>query len=243
MKSGIRNRKGKDSEESSVKVGMARLENVMSDSVLRLKLMPTRIKVIVGLSAVFSVCFYMYLGSWIFSSSTDDYSRLEPLLNSDKCPACFGGSACGLFYYNQIQFSGASKFRILDRINPKNVHYAQLAHSTKTLMVKKLATDSELREVDSQICKDANRPEGCDVARVITITNTAFPLNKNPLTPTILQKTGSFMFNCPSYRLLDRVWTYFKEYKKKSDIFIADKVQLLFTSMVNPEPMILQVNH
>lgn len=231
---GVRNRKS-----DNFKTGMKRLENTMGDSVLKMKMLPTRAKVIFFLSAVLSLAFYLYLAKWLFMS--DPETEINSFLNIDKCPACFGGSACGMFYYKQIDLSGMSKFRSLDLINPKNVYYGTMKPDGREVMIKKLASDSQFQELDEKLCQEAKRPSDCDIARVIMRTDKVLPFRMDPLSPKHLKDTGAFMFNCPSYRLLDRVWTYFQEYKKKKEIFLSDKVQVFYMASVNPEALLVQV--
>lgn len=238
MNSKVRNRKT-DHFQSTVRSGMSRLENVMGDSMLKFRLMPSRAKMAIFVSLVLSLFFYLYLAKWLLQG--DPEIHLESLLETEKCPACFGGSACGMLYYKQIEFSGLSKFRTLDVINGKNVHYGTLKPDGKEVVMKKLATDTEILQTDKRLCEDALRPEGCDIARVISRTNMALPLHSGPITPDMLKKTGAFMFQCPSYRLVDRVWTYFKEYKKKNKILMSDKMHVLYSSLINPEALLLQV--
>ncbi|GFO46082.1 deleted in autism protein 1 homolog [Plakobranchus ocellatus] len=234
MNSELRNRKS----ENNFKAGMARFENVMGDSVLKMKMMPSRFKAIFFLSAVLSLAFYLYLANWLFRSNPED--DVESLFNTDKCPACYGGSACGMFYYKQIELSGISKFRTLDILNGKNVHFATMRPDGREVVVKKLAADTQLRELDEKLCVEAKRPVGCDIARVITRTDRVLPFRTEPLLPKHLKGTGAFMFSCPSYRLLDAVWTKFQEYKKKNEIFLSDKVQVFYMSLVNQESLLLQ---
>ena len=218
---------------------MARLENVMGDSVLKMKMMPSRAKAVFFLSGVLSLAFYLYLANWLFK--TDPEAEIDSLLNIDKCPACYGGTACGMFYYKQIELSGMSKFRYLDIINGKNVHHGTMRPDGREIIIKKLATDTQLRELDEKLCIEAKRPIDCDIARVITRTDKVLPFRTEPLSPKHLKDTGAFMFNCPSYRLLDRVWAYFQEYKKKREIFMSDKVQIFYMATVNPEALLVQV--
>ncbi|CAG5118325.1 unnamed protein product [Candidula unifasciata] len=237
MNNPVRNRRT-DHVNDTVRSGMSRLENVMGDSMLKIRLMPSKVKIIFFLSAAVSLLFYMYLAHWLFQS--DPEIHLESLLETDKCPACYGGSACSMFYYKQIEFSGMSKFRTFDVMNTKNVHYGTLKPDGRQVVVKKLASDSELKKMDERLCKDAKREPGCDIARVITRTDMALPLRDGPLVPEIMKKTGAFMFYCPSYRLIDRVSTYFKEYKKKDQTMGSDKMHVLYSALVNPEVLLLQ---
>lgn len=234
MESTMRNRKIQNTMTS----GMSQFESTMSDSVLRFRLMPSKAKIVIAFSGILSVFFYLYLAHYIFAS--DPEKKLENLIETEKCPACFGYTACGLLYSNQIQLSGSSKYRLLDMINGKNVHFGLMKQENKEVVLKKLATDSELKGIDKMLCENAKRQEGCDIARVIVRTETALPLNNGPLTPQILEKTGGFMFYCPSFRLVDRILTYYKEFKRKDELYGSDKMQVLYTGFVNPEPLILQ---
>ncbi|GFS18393.1 deleted in autism protein 1 homolog [Elysia marginata] len=230
----VRNRKS-----DNLKTGMKRLENAMGDSMLKMKMMPSRAKAVFFLSAVLSLAFYLYLAKWLFMR--DPEMEIDAFLNIDKCPACFGGSACGMFYYKQIDLLGMSKFRSFDMINPKNVHYGTMRPDGREILIKKLATDNQFEELDQKLCLEAKRPIDCDIARVIMRTDKVLPFRLDPLSPKHLKDTGAFMFDCPSYRLLDRVWTYFQEYKKKKEIFLSDKVQIFYMASVNPEALLVQV--
>ena len=231
----MRNRK------TNVKDGMSNLESAVSESVLKIRLMPTRAKFAIMLSLIFSVVFYLYVAHWIFSAASDEEKALETLLETDKCPACFGFTSCGMLYQKQIKLLGSSKYRLLDMINGKNVHFGHMEYEGKDVVLKKLATDSELRAMDKKLCEDAKRNEGCDIARVIVKTDVGLPMFNGPLTPSVLEKTDGFMFKCPSYRLVDRMMTYFKEFKRKNEVFLSDKMQILYTAFLNPEPLLLQV--
>ena len=49
--------------------------------------------------------------------------------------------------------------------------------------------------------------------------------------------------HCPSQRLVDRIWEYYKEKKLNQEFHIDDKMQLITTLMINAEPIIMQVKH
>lgn len=238
FKDEVRNRRTEHIQQT-VRTGMSRLENVMGDSVMRFRHMPSRAKVLIFISAVLSLFIYLYLAKWLFQSDSD--KDFESLLETEKCPACYGGSACGLIYYKQIEFSGMSKYRVLDILNGKNVHVGSIKPKGKEIVMKKLATDTEIKKLDVRICKEALRQEDCDVARVIPRTNLSLSLHSGPIKPELLRDTGAFMFACPSYRLLDRMWTYFQEFKKKDEIFMSDKMQVLYSALANGEVLMLQV--
>ena len=85
------------------------------------------------------------------------------------------------------------------------------------------------------------RNSGCDVARTHVLTKTSQDIVKNGLQPKHFKDT-SFMFICPSHKLLNRVIERYKEKTTNSvDLEHDDKLQLLFTAKVNSEPLLLQV--
>ena len=226
----------KRNRQAAMATGRAQIETVFADSTLRFRRLPTRAKICMGLSFVFSVVFYgTIVHSLLFPKVLN-----EDFLETDKCPACYGGSACSVFFYNRVRFTGMSKFRFIDFLNLKNVHFG--VHENTNVVLKKLAHNSELKKIDQKICSDANRPENCDIGRVIYISNMAQTVKEHPVQPGMLKELTLSMFTCPSYRLVDRVWHYFKERSKPDGIFFRDKVQLLYISMVNTEPLLLQVS-
>ncbi|XP_076435478.1 divergent protein kinase domain 2A-like [Babylonia areolata] len=219
---------------ASVTEGMERLSSVMNDSARRYRRLPLAGKIVFCLSLLFS--FLMY--GLIFRHFMKHDVTHDNFLDVPKCPACFGSSGCGLIYYDQIQLTGWSNYRFTDVFNSKNIRYATMSSSQKVVL-KKMATDLELAELDSKVCKSANRPDGCDVARVLFLTDVAVAMRKEPLQPKHLAQTVG-MFTCASYRLLDRMWTRYKEVRKQKKILVGDKLQLWYTASLNPEPLLLQ---
>lgn len=218
----------------SVTEGMHRLTSVMNDSARRYKRLPLAGKVIFVLTSVLSIILYTVVFRSLVSHNVDD----DKFLEIDSCPACFGSSGCGLVYYNQVKFTGWSNYRIIDRFNSRNVRFATLSDN-QGVVLKKLGTDEDIKKLDNKVCKDANRPDGCDIGRVLFITNLAGSLRTNALEPKHLTQVAG-MFTCASYRLMDRLWTYYKERRKQKQITMGDKLQLWYTANLNPEPLLLQ---
>jgi hypothetical protein len=215
---------------------MQRLSSVMNDSARRYRRLPLAGKVLFCCSLIFSIVLYLVIfRSFIRHDVTDD-----KFLEVDYCPACFGSSGCGLVYYKQIQLNGWSNYRITDAFNTKNVRFGTLSGS-QGVVLKKLGTDEDIRKIDNKVCKDAQRPEGCDVGRVIFLTDISAVLRKEALQPKHMTQVVG-MFTCASYRLIDRMWNYYKEKRKEKQIMLGDKLQVWYTASLNPEPLLLQVS-
>jgi hypothetical protein len=52
------------------------------------------------------------------------------------------------------------------------------------------------------------------------------------------------MFACPTYSLIDRIFTFYQEklMSDKDQYFTRDKLQIYATALINPEPLMLQVS-
>lgn len=229
--SGVRRR----GQRVSVTEGMHRLSSVMNDSARRYRRLPFAGKVIFCSSLVFSLLLYALIFRYFVRHDVTDDNFLEVTM----CPACFGSSGCGLVYYNQVELSGWSSYRFVDVFSTKNIHYATLS-GNQNVVLKKLGSARELQALDDKVCKQAARPEGCDVPRVLFVTDISVVLRKEPLEPKHLHQSVG-MFTCASYRLMDRMWTYYRELRRKGSILLGDKLQVWYTASLNPEPLLLQV--
>lgn len=219
---------------SSVNEGMTRLSSVVNDSTRRFRRLPFIAKIVFGSSMFISLIFYGLVFNYFFKHDVGDDTFLE----AQTCPACFGSSGCGLLYHGQIQLTGWSGYRLFDFINKKNVRFGTLGNLN--IVLKKLGSTNQLQELDNQICKDANRPLGCDVPRVFFRSDLSVTLRKEPLSPKHIKQAAG-MFTCASYRLMDRLWMYYKEGRKTKEMSLGDKLQIWFTASINPEPLLLQV--
>lgn len=228
----LRNRKFGNSQSSFSNVKM-----VVSDTANKIKRLPLKIKCFMVFMMFASV--YVY-GSLILSLTTN-HLNTDTFLETDKCPACFGHSICVALKNDRIRFTGWSKIRLLDIVNIKNVHTAQHLDNQEQIIIKKLGHNKEFENIDEKICKDANRPKGCDVARVLHITNTGDEIRRQGLLPKHLEKINH-MFSCPTYSLIDRVLKYYKEKLTPTSnmLYTRDKLQIYATSLINAEPLMLQ---
>lgn len=216
---------------------MTRVHSIVSDATYRLKRLPVRAKCFLIFAAILS--FYLY-GS-IFLSLTKNHLTEESYLQTDKCPACFGHSICTDLKDGLVKMKGWSRLKFLDFVNLKNVHLGHHEGLDKPVILKKLAHNAEWQNIDNKICTDANRPLGCDVARVLDKMKTTNSIQREGLQPKHL-KDLNYMFSCPTFNLIDRIYRYYKEkvYPERRDVMFRDKLQIYATAMVNPEPLILQ---
>ena len=193
-------------------------------------------------------CFYLFFvfvllyifGSLYWIVSLNHLSDVT-FLETEKCPACFGQSLCPKLLNNEIEFTGISKFRSFDPLNTKNIYFARQKDTGLPLVVKKLARDTDFDDVDSKICHDAGMDSNCDLQTAILrlpIIQTGTKLDTiakhlQGLTP---------LFVCPSVRLMQRVFDKYRERTSAEQIVNRDKVQLWMSSLVNAEPITLQVS-
>lgn len=183
----------------------------------------------------------MFIVVYILMAMHQVSNRLQEdaYLETHKCPACYGASICKKLYDGKAQFSGISSIRSFDLINFKNFHYGK--YRGDNVILKKLAQDNVLREIDERICYSANRKIGCDVGRVSYLADFTREIRTTDLQVAHLMGVSD-MFRCPSPRFVRRLLSKYKE-RAKHEVpiyYITDKIQVLITAMINSEPLMLQ---
>lgn len=94
----------------------------------------------------------------------------EKFVELTSCPACYGQSICSFMLHHQnsavskIELSGVTSLKIMKFLNDKNVYFG--CSNENTVVLKKLAHDSELRAFDKKIC-DINKIIDCNVSEAI----------------------------------------------------------------------------
>ncbi|KAL5005197.1 hypothetical protein ScPMuIL_018653 [Solemya velum] len=215
---------------------MSQIHFKLAGTAARLRQMSKRMKCFFLCLLFVSIFIYGNIFWYLMSGNhltTDSY------LETDKCPACYGHSMCRTLYDNRVKMTGWSTMRFFDMVNRKNVHYAHHAGGKRNIVLKKLGHDKELVDWDERICREAGRTAPCDVTRMVYRTNTAREISKIDLQPRHL-KGLSFMFMCPTYRLIDYALKRYKEVVKPDLVLFRDKVQFVATAMMNSEPLLLQ---
>lgn len=159
------------------------------------------------------------------------------LCDLSKCPFCYGTDLCESFETNEIilRYDSIVDF-IYNLLNVKNVYKAK--YNNVSVILKKLAHDSELAELDRVICASNEGKESCEVSKIDDIIN-----NYN-------HKTYQFLNSASS---VNSVKNFQVCSKNTSVVFLkelvsSEKTQLdviwknIWTTVrVNVEPLLLQV--
>ena len=174
---------------------------------------------------VFLIIFLaIYIYGTTFWAWHDNRLTKEDFLGTDKCPVCYGRSLCFQLFDNQLELKGLSKMRAFDVINVRNVHLAYHKEKDLNIVLKRLAHDTELNDIDAKICADSFRNPGCDVARTAVLTKTSQDIAKNGFQPKHLKDT--YMFLCPTHKLLNRVVEKYLERTVANDLVHDDILQI-----------------
>lgn len=231
-----RNRKFTVNVESSA--AASEMMTTLKSSTFHLKRIPLRAKCFFILLLV--MCCYIF--GAIFLTWKSNRLTKEEFLEVYKCPACYGQKFCFSLFDDQFDLTGMSKYQMLDVLNVKNVHFAYHKREKHQVVLKKLAHNFEIQKIDDNICKDSVVDPGCDVAKRFVVTKTAQDIIRNGLLPVHFKDT-TFMFYCVTHKLIDRVFEKYQETVHWSgELSMDDKLQILFTARVNPEPLMLQVS-
>ncbi|XP_071551052.1 divergent protein kinase domain 2A [Panulirus ornatus] len=99
----------------------------------------------------------------------------EKFLELHTCPACYGQALCASLIenehsspsQNEIVLTGFSSWKIMKFFNVKNVFYGQSGENS--VVLKKLAHDSELYEFDQKLCKSVKETENCDPSQAVKL--------------------------------------------------------------------------
>ncbi|XP_067930226.1 divergent protein kinase domain 2A-like isoform X2 [Watersipora subatra] len=174
-----------------------------------------------------------------------------------SCPACYGSRMCWRIHESSVH--GKEGWHHINHMtNVKNVYFARLAG--EELVFKKLAHNDELATIDSYICggglslcstHSANNHrfclseapslnQQCDVQKAVH--KIAAKLT-GPLVVEDVKGLGDAMY-CPSSRLVQRMIFRYQEFGKEvadGGLSKEEKMMMLYTLSVNPEPIIQQL--
>lgn len=188
-------------------------------------------KIAVGTSLFLCIAFY----GWLFFAVFANPLKYDSFVELAKCPACYGTSKCDLFRSGAVILLTWTHLTVLSRFNIKNVYLGH--YDDEPVILKRLGRSAELYEIDDQICQRAKLPAGCDVSEAVKHTSvmagtkwmTSYAANLSDLTV------------CPSERLMERIYDRYQEKIDAIQLSAVEKMYLLTTLMVNPEPIMLQV--
>lgn len=187
------------------------------------------------------ISFLLAAVMWVIIVITVTRNHLteEDFLEARKCPVCYGMTMCHPLFNGDVQLVGFSRVRLLDAVNVKNVYFGN--YLDKSVVLKKLGHNDELKQFDDGVCEETGRESGCDVAKVIFTSPQLRVVKNTNLTPDHIKGLSDFT-KCPSQRLLNRILGHFHEQTEPGrHLLFRDKVMLLTILKINPEPLILQV--
>lgn len=191
------------------------------------------------LVAVYCIHFLYFIFTFQVDPSSDQFT------NVNSCPACFGDDLCPQFYHGEIKLTGVSRLKYLK--SSKNVFTGKLIG--EHVILKKLAHDSEIEQIDKYICQMAKFHKVCDVNEAISalIRNSENILNHTQLIRLISSSVSSTdISHCPSDRLLsyilNKLYVSKRDFPEDIEIELYKYGVLMYSSLLNPEAIILQVS-
>lgn len=157
-------------------------------------------------------------------------------LEIEKCPFCYGTNLCPAFENLEINFDDLSySDTFFNLLNTKNVYISN--YNTRKVILKKLAHDSELNDIDKKICTSKNLTEDeCP----------PFPESKNDYTNRIIEflsnENNTIVMNlniCSRSTLEKFINVVFAHYAHLNTSYMTANIWT--TLLANAEPLFLQV--
>lgn len=205
---------------------------------VRLFLM-SRIKTIAFSLFVFAIYFIHVLFNYHIDPASDQFT------NVNLCPACFGDDLCPQFYHGEIKLTGVSRLKYLK--SSKNVFTGRLLR--EHIILKKLAHDSEIEHIDKYICQMAKFHKVCEVNEAISalVRSYANISNHTQLISLMRSSVSSTdISHCPSDRLLsyilNKLYVSKRDFQEDKEVEFYKYGVMMYSSLLNPEAIILQVS-
>lgn len=206
----------------------------MTDKLYKMMLIRRKFyKRMVLIGIVFAVSFY----GTVFLFGDLKYPRMMKLTSLDRCPVCYGVTVCPELYSQQIVLE---QFGLSSMFNAKNIYYGYTRYKRRVIL-KKLAHDWELRDLDENLCKTFDLKTDCQPADAVNISTLLKKIDKivayNLTRPDTDPRKGLVM--CPySFSFLEFVQPVVNVHSTN----VALDLMYVWTMLtVNPEPIILQV--
>lgn len=169
----------------------------------------------------------------------------EDFVDLHTCPACYGQSRCSAmlekenFDNHRIKLASYSRWKFMRYFNVKNVYYA--LYGEDHVVLKKLAHDSELREINEKFCKASKLPPNCNVSQAI---KSIVAKAGNDIAQVIDQHRELFeesdAVRCQHSR---NVIELFEKYVQKSEGEPYHTHHFLTMLAVNMEPLLMRTHH
>ncbi|GJQ86582.1 hypothetical protein Trydic_g7818 [Trypoxylus dichotomus] len=166
------------------------------------------------------------IAAYFFVKPITSYSDIE------KCPYCYGNGICHAFQSNEIV---VSFFSLANFINYKNIFYGE--YNNINVIVKKLASNEELRRFDDNVCYENHLQDGCKLGIIDDEQNYTRKIidymsgNINEFKPfKVCSNAAAYVLYDDFYRL------------KPADLQVKDYLKNVWTVLkINVEPLMLQL--
>ncbi|XP_071052457.1 divergent protein kinase domain 2A [Onthophagus taurus] len=109
------------------------------------------------ISSIVLIIFLGIITSFVFRAYL--MTSLSDLTDQSKCPYCYGKEFCK--EVNDVSLDNGFFGKILNLFNAKNVYYGDL--NNIDVVIKKLASNDELKHFDSALCSVFTNSEDCDL--------------------------------------------------------------------------------
>ncbi|CAK9801676.1 Divergent protein kinase domain 2A [Anthophora plagiata] len=186
----------------------------------------------------------LFLVTILFALKWSTIITLRPnmyhFIELDKCPACFGTSACNYIYEVDITldnfYSAFSYF-----FGVKNVFFGVL--NKNKVVLKKLAQSFELNEFDQMLCENKNLSHIC--TRNTKATSSKFNINfleliEKEINLDFSKDNFSRLRLCPNVQHLNNLLQHVYHNNKDIDPEILN-LNIWVLTALNPEPLLLQI--
>ncbi|CAD5125690.1 DgyrCDS13897 [Dimorphilus gyrociliatus] len=198
----------------------------------RFKNLPRPLQFAFTLSLGTSALIYASVMLWYFSNDLTN----PTFLGMDKCNACYGKKLCRSFLRGDFVLKGVSGVRVFDHVNIQNVFYA-VANNSIPVVLKKLAHNSEFRDIDTKICTLSGLRYNCDLDLALSRSK---PYNEPQLTTYSLENYFTRSMPCMSQRLLDYLQQHYDDDLTDFRVYKDARKRFIYTFSVNPEPLIIK---
>ncbi|KAJ8681163.1 hypothetical protein QAD02_016950 [Eretmocerus hayati] len=165
--------------------------------------------------------------------------NIDRLTEKEKCPACFGISACPDIATNKIRLKYLDFYSFLNSLmSVKNVYSGE--YNDQNVVLKKLAHQSELEDFDKLICSDPGLLELCVNKQKPRKLKTNFQkLIMNELSGGGFADPDNKITLCPSTDGFDQLISNTQILQSADE---KDLLKYLWTIVkINPEPLLLQI--
>lgn len=165
------------------------------------------------------------------------YPSITQLTELQKCPACYGVSACHNIHKIDLLWNDVNAI-ISHLFGVKNVFFG--TYNQSKVVLKKLAHSSELKALDITLCSKLHLGYPCSNVPLDRYTADFYNLIRKTITSDFSQDDTSRLRLCPTIEHLDDL--FYNVHLNNEHINPKQYLINLWTLVsINPEPLILQI--